>query len=82
MMFSVSQMGPDQKYLIIAFITIGLSLSEVANTGGFKLVLMDVAPDYTGILQGISNSIGLTPGFIMPVVIAALTPDVNSLYKR
>jgi len=75
MMFTVSQLGPDQKYLIIAFITIGLSLSEATFVAGFGNVLMDVAPNYMGILQGINNTLGLTPGFIMPLVIAALTPN-------
>ena len=77
-MFGVSQMGADQKYLIVALIAIGMSLAEVANVGGFKIVLMDVAPSFMGILQGINNSIGLTPGFIMPVVITVLTPNVTS----
>jgi len=77
-MFGVSQMGADQKYLIVALIAIGMSLAEVANVGGFKIVLMDVAPSFMGILQGINNSIGLTPGFIMPVVITVLTPNGNS----
>ncbi len=36
---------------------------------------MDMAPDYVGVLQGINNTIGLTPGFMMPVIIAALTPN-------
>ena len=76
MMFTVSQLGPDQKYLIIAFITIGLSLSEATFVAGFGNVLMDVAPNYMGILLGINNTLGLTSGFIMPLVIAALTPNV------
>ena len=77
MMFGVSQMGPDEKYWIIALITIAISASEVTYVAGFGICLMDVAPNYMGILQGINNTLGLSPGFIMPLVIAALTPNVT-----
>ena len=79
MLFAVSQVDSDRKYLIIALITVALSLSEVTNVAGFGSILMEIAPNYMGILQGINNSLGLAPGFIMPVVISALTPDVTSI---
>ena len=77
LMFVVSQLPPEQKYLIMILITIGYSLYEVAWVGGFSFCFLDLAPDYVGILQGINNTIGLAPGFIMPVAISALTPNVN-----
>lgn len=76
-MFVVSQLPSDQKYVIIGLITIGYALYEVAWMGGFSFSLLDIAPDYVGILQGINNTIGLMPGFIMPVVISKLTPEVR-----
>lgn len=79
-MFAVSQLPPEQKYLIMILITIGYSLYEVAWMGGFSFSFLDLAPDYVGILQGINNTIGLAPGFIMPVVISALTADVSFIY--
>ena len=78
MMFTVSQLGPDQKYLLITFITIGLSLAEITYVAGFGIILMDVAPNYFGTLKGINNTLGLTPGFIMPLVIGALTSNVTT----
>lgn len=80
-MFAVSQMNPDEKYAIISLITVGFGMHEVAVMGGFAFVLLDIAPDFVGILQGINNTIGLTPGFIIPAVVSALTPDV-SYFKR
>ncbi len=79
MMFAVSQLPPEKKYIIIGLITIGYSMYEVAWMGGFCFSLLDLAPDYVGILQGINNTIGLMPGFIMPVVISVLTPEVSPL---
>ena len=77
MMFVASQINSDQKYLIISLITIGFSLAEVATMGGFNFSLMDVAPEYIGVLQGLNLTIGLTPGFIVPVIISLLTPMVS-----
>jgi hypothetical protein len=76
LMFTVSQLPPDQKYVIIGLITIGFAFHEVAWMGGFSFAFMDMAPDYVGIIQGINNTIGLMPGFIIPVVISNLTPEV------
>ena len=78
MMFGVSQTGPDKKYLILPFIIIGASSCEMTHVAGIGLVLMDVSPSYFGILHGINNTISVTPGIVMPLVIAALTPDVTS----
>lgn len=80
-MFVISQIPPDQKHLIIGLIAVGYGLNEVAWMGGFYFCIMDMAPDYVGILQGISKTIGLAPGFIIPAVISALTPNVNIFIK-
>uniref|UniRef100_A0A0P5XE04 Sialin n=1 Tax=Daphnia magna TaxID=35525 RepID=A0A0P5XE04_9CRUS len=75
MMFIVSQLPPEKKYIIIGLITIGYAMFEFAWMGGFSFAFMDMAPDYVGIIQGINNTIGLMPGFIMPVVISNMTPE-------
>lgn len=77
MMFAVVKIETDHKYLIIALITIGVSLTEATLMGGFSYALIDIAPEFVGILQGINNTIGLTTGFIVPVVVSALTPNVT-----
>ena len=82
LMFAVSQMNPDEKYAIISLITVGFGFHEVAVMGGFAFVLLDIAPDFVGILQGINNTIGLTPGFIIPAVVSALTPEVSRVITK
>ena len=79
MCFAVFNMNSDHKYLIISLITIGVSLTEVTMMGGFYYALMDVAPEYSGILQGIKNTVGLSTGFIVPMIVSFLTPTVNSI---
>lgn len=54
----------------------------VAWIGGYAFSLLDMAPDYVGVLQGINNTIGLAPGFIMPVVISAMTPNVSRVFRH
>ena len=76
MMFAVIAVHPGQKYLIIGLITVGVSLTESALMGGFNYALMDIAPEFVGILQGINNTIGLSTGFIVPMIVSILTPNV------
>ena len=75
-MFISSQLTPEHKYFIISLITIGYSLTEFAVMGGYNFAMMDIAPDYFGILQGINKTISLAPGFIIPLIISALTHHV------
>lgn len=81
MMFAASQLNPDQKYAIIGLITIGYSLHEVSVMGGYYFAVMDIAPAFVGVIQGINKTVSLAPGFIMPVIISALTPDVSLIIQ-
>ena len=80
-MFIASQLTPEYNYYIISLITIAYSLTEFAIMGGYSFVMIDMAPDLVGILQGINKTISLAPGFITPLVIAALTPEVILPFK-
>ena len=82
MMFGVSQTGPDRTHLILPFIITGVSFAEATHIAGFGIVLLDIAPNHMGILEGINNTIGLTPGIIVPLVIAALTPKVTFFFYK
>ena len=79
-MFTISQLNPetDGKYLIMALITVGFAIDEVAVMGGHSFCLLDMAPDFVGILQGINNTISFSQGFI-PIVVAALTTEVYTI---
>ncbi|XP_046436871.1 sialin-like [Daphnia pulex] len=75
LMFISSQLTQEHKYYIISLITVGYSLTEFAVMGGYNFAMMDIAPDYLGVLQGINKTISLAPGFIIPMIISALTPN-------
>lgn len=38
----------------------------------------DLAPDYAGTLFGITNTTATLPGFIAPIIVGAMTPDVSA----
>ncbi|XP_045027408.1 sialin-like [Daphnia magna] len=78
LMFVSSQLSSEYKYFIISLITISYSLTEFAVMGGFGYAMIDLAPDYIGILQGINKTISLAPGFITPLIVSALTPHGSS----
>ena len=78
LIFVASQLTSEHKYFTISLVTIGYSLTEFAVMGGYFYAMMDLAPEFVGILQGINKTVGLAPGFITPLVIAALTPHVKN----
>ncbi|KAK4022974.1 hypothetical protein OUZ56_008416 [Daphnia magna] len=78
LMFVSSQLSSEYKYFIISLITISYSLTEFAVMGGFGYAMIDLAPDFLGILQGINKTISLAPGFITPLIVSALTPHGSS----
>lgn len=43
------------------------------------LTANDIAPAYTGIVFGISNTFATIPGIISPLIAGALTEQVDSL---
>jgi len=78
-MFAVCQLDSSiyGKYLIMTLITVGYAVDEVAVMAGFSFCLLDIASDFVGTLQGIKGTIGFTSGFIIPMIVAALTPEVS-----
>ncbi len=47
--------------------------------GGWMLVANDMAPAYSGIVFGISNTFATIPGIVSPYVVGALTEKVSVL---
>nr|CAH0107217.1 unnamed protein product [Daphnia galeata] len=72
--FVVGQLTSHWRYVAVFLLALSQAGSEIAIMGGFMLSNIDLAPQYSGVLQGISNTIGTVPGFVSPVVIAYLTP--------
>jgi hypothetical protein len=53
------------------------SYSGCCYGGGFLLTANDIAPAYSGIIFGISNTFATIPGIISPYVVGALTEKVR-----
>lgn len=76
-MFVVGQLTFDYRYVAVFLLALSQAGSEIAIMGGFLLSNIDLAPQYSGVLQGISSTVGTIPGFVTPSVIAFLTPNVT-----
>ncbi|OTF79875.1 sialin-like protein [Euroglyphus maynei] len=60
------QIIPIIVMLNLSMITLGLT------AGGDSLIIVDVAPDYSGSIYGFSNSIASLPGFLAPMFVGFL----------
>ncbi|CAC5394935.1 SLC17A5 [Mytilus coruscus] len=67
----------EKKYLAVMFLCLALTMTGF-TTVGFPVNHIDVAPKYSGILLGISNTVGTIPGMVDPLVAGALTPNVST----
>jgi len=56
-------------------ISIGQTFGEFAFMGGYFFSIFELAPQYAGILTGITNTFGVLPGFLCPLFVAWMTPN-------
>lgn len=63
-------------YVGVVLITLAVGFMGVNFSAGFCVNTVDVAGQYTGILFGISNTIGTVPGVIAPYLVGLITPKV------
>ncbi|PSN33540.1 putative transporter slc-17.2 [Blattella germanica] len=61
-MLVITALTCRDQYVAVAFITLGQAISDLAFTGGYLLSYLDLAPQYAGLLTGISNTIGSFAG--------------------
>ena len=64
--------GPHAHAFAIALLCLSLAGTGM-NQSGFMVNHLDIAPQYAGILMGISNTFGTIPGFVAPQVTDMLT---------
>ncbi|XP_055343082.1 sialin-like [Paramacrobiotus metropolitanus] len=64
--------------VILLICAVGMLAFSVAS---FAINHIDIAPQYAGILMGITNTIGAVPGIVAPYLVGVLTsgPDGNTL---
>lgn len=56
----------------IVFLTLGTAVHGAVSTGPLATIV-DLSPNYAGILLGISGMIGVLPGFVSPIIVGILT---------
>lgn len=72
---AVGQLSYEHRYVAVLLLAVSQAAGELAIMGGFLLSNMDLAPQYTGVLQGLASTVGTVPGFVSPVVMSYLTPQ-------
>lgn len=49
--------------------------------GGFYFCLMDLAPDFVGVLQGIGSTAFAVQGLLLPMVVSVMAPNVGMMIR-
>lgn len=60
--------------MAVAFLTIGVGITGL-NASGYAVNILDIAPQYAGVIMGVTNVFGSAPGFISPQIVGILTPN-------
>lgn len=60
--------------LAVAFLTIGVGITGL-NASGYAVNILDIAPQYAGVIMGVTNVFGASPGFISPQIVGIITPN-------
>ena len=70
--------GSTTRWAII-FLSLSVGLSGF-SVAGFNINLLDIAPQYAGILMGISNTVATIPGFVGPQVAKFIAKEVRHVH--
>lgn len=68
----------DDVYVCLIFLTVSVGSSALC-TGGFAVNIIDLAPQYTGVLMGIVNAAGTLAGIIAPIVTKTIAHKVCNI---
>lgn len=64
----------------IVFLTLAIAVQGAVSTGPLASIV-DIAPNYAGIVLGMSGMIGVLSGFISPTIVGKLTlGNVNTFF--
>ena len=64
----------------LAMFTISMAIHEIAICGGFYFSHADIAGPFAGSVFGITNTMAQIPGFVNPLLVAYLTPNVSTMF--
>lgn len=62
------------SYVAVILLTIAVSFTGCAYSAGYMVNPADIAPKYSSVIFGISNSVATIPGFLAPFTVGQLTP--------
>ncbi|XP_065566506.1 uncharacterized transporter slc-17.2-like isoform X2 [Artemia franciscana] len=75
LMFLMGLFDCDNRELALLVLTLSVMMTEFCIVGGYQFSLFDVAPDYAGVITGVSHTLATSSGFFSPIVMALLTPN-------
>ena len=76
-LYSLGLMAETNIVGHLLMFTISMSLHELSICGGFYFSHPDIAGPFAGSVFGITNTMAQIPGFVNPLLVAYLTPNVN-----
>lgn len=68
----VSYTGCEQTILTVAFMCIAIAGRAFSSSGGFRINHLDIAPQYAGVLMGITNCFATSAGIISPYLVGVI----------
>jgi MFS family permease len=63
----------------ITFFTLSLTLHGAVSTGVLA-AMVDIAPNFSGIVMGVSGTFGVISGFLSPMIVGYITYSDQSVY--
>uniref|UniRef100_A0A4D5R9M0 Vesicular glutamate transporter 2 n=1 Tax=Scolopendra viridis TaxID=118503 RepID=A0A4D5R9M0_SCOVI len=64
-----------ERYYAVVCITFTQALGGIAFAGGFFYNHVDIAPQFAGILMGMTNCLAQLPGILSPTIAGLITPN-------
>ena len=78
-LYCLHLLGPNYAAGHIVMFTTSMAIHEIAICGGFYFSHPDIAGPFAGSVFGITNTMAQIPGFVNPMLVAYLTPNVSNL---
>lgn len=60
--------------IAVAYLTLAVGFSGIASSS-LAIIMLDIAPRYSGIIMGISNCIATVPGIVSPILTGVITRE-------
>ena len=80
-MVATSYVGCNSTSLAVVLFSLALGASNL-NAATYRVNHLDIAPRFSGVLMGITNSAGTIPGIIGPFVVGLLTDNQVCFWRN